>query len=178
MQFPRKFAPRVLCVLAVRACVRARERRNSAWSRGGTSSDESPVSSSCSSIYLTENVAEGKGLIAPKLPPAETLYGGRKCPRGVVRTFAGRTSAVLGTQPARLIVSLFSLRFFFSPRHACICVYVVEVFPGNEWKRSVAASAVDKDVEGRLLLCGVVEIIIEGWFYGYRWVKIRFRWIN
>ena len=87
------------------------------------------MSSSCSSIYLTENVAEGKGLIAPKLLPAETLYGGRKCLRGVVRTFAGRTSAVLGTQPARRIVSLlFSPRFFFSPRHACICVYVVEAF--------------------------------------------------
>lgn len=87
---PRKFAPpccstrTYTCSIGVRACVgqvEGRERRNSAISRRNEQRREAvSSSSSCSSIYLTENVAEGKGLIAPNF--FRDVVQGRKCPRG------------------------------------------------------------------------------------------------
>lgn len=87
---PRKFAPpccstrTYTCSIGVRACVgqvEGQERRNSAISRRNEQRREAvSSSSSCSSIYLTENVAEGKGLIAPNF--FRDVVQGRKCPRG------------------------------------------------------------------------------------------------
>lgn len=94
--------------------------------------------SSCSSIYLTrwsEGVDRGKVL------PAETSWRGGKWPRGVVRTFAGRTSAILGTRSAQptstcrivlaLSLSLFSssLLLFFATH---VYMQSEEVFPDME----------------------------------------------
>lgn len=85
-------------------------------------------------------------------------------PQGAVRTFAGRTSAILGTRSAQpalypsrsrfLSLSLPSSRFFFSLRHVYVHVlYVCAV----EWKRFFQASneseesssAMDEDGRGR-----------------------------
>lgn len=75
-------------------------------------------------------------------------------PQGAVRTFAGRTSAILGTrsaQPLVLSLSLPSPRFFFATYMYMYYMYAVE------WKRFFQASneseesssAMDEDGRGR-----------------------------
>lgn len=144
----------------VRECVRACAR----WRNTKGVIARSRAATRGSVVVLFKYLFNGerggrKGVDRAKLVPAETLYRGGKCPRGVVRTFAGRTSAILGTRsaqpalyPSHCAFSLYlsflsSPSFFFSLRYACIYVYSgpnEEVFPGIEKKRKrrLAASAV------------------------------------
>lgn len=88
--------------------------------------------------YLFNAVERREGVDRAKLLPAETSWRGGKWPRGVVRTFAGRTSAILGTRSALYLphcaraLSLLLASSFL--RHACIYIYIQseKVFPGIE----------------------------------------------
>lgn len=158
---PRKFAPpccstrTYTCSIGVRACVEGRERRNSAISRRNEQRREAvSSSSSCSSIYLTENVAEGKGLIAPNF--FRDVVQGRKCPRGQWGLLPDAQVPYWGHVARNpscsrfLSLSLPSPRFFFATYMYMYYMYAVE------WKRffqasneSEESSSAKMGVEGR-----------------------------
>lgn len=181
---PRKFAPpccsvrTYTCSIGVRACVgqvEGRERRNSAISRRNEQRREAvSSSSSCSSIYLTENVAEGKGLIAPNF--FRDVVQGRKCPRGQWGLLPDAQVPYWGHVARNpscsrfLSLSLPSPRFFFSLRHVYVhalygCSGMEEVFPGIEWKWRIF-------IGNGWRWAWKGEIIVAGerreWFYSYR----------
>lgn len=155
----------------VRECVRACAR----WRNTKGVIARSRAATRGSVVVLFKYLFNGerggrKGVDRAKLVPAETLYRGGKCPRGVVRTFAGRTSAILGTRsaqpalyPSHCAFSLYlsflsSPRFFFFLRYACIQWFERRGFSRHREKKKEKACCVSN---GSLqsLLRGVVEII-------------------